>query len=189
MSAADWIKARAASVLGIMLGAALLVVAIQSFALDRRADKIVGLEASLKKARQDYAELQSAVAGQTEAARKSDEANTARAVAQQKDITEDRLNAYRNRISALAARVAGLRKQAAAAPRGRQQAAPVPAACRTASGPDGTAGTDGFSLELRADATRIAIRLDELQKWVKSQSEVDNSGAVSAAAESALQVP
>lgn len=107
-----------------------------------------------------------------DAARAADVVNAQRVKAEQVRITQEVSHAYRDRVAALATRVAGLRKQAGQ--RGGR-AADVPAASGAATGSDEATGGDGFSIELREVATRQAIQLDELQKWVKLQGSVDNS--------------
>lgn len=180
--ALDWIKARLVPALLAALAGALLFGAVQSYRIGSLKRTIGEITAALGEARTAYAVLKARIVDRTAEAERQDAANVERVKIEQTAITEDRVNAYRNRIDALNARVAELRGQAArGGVSGGGAAASMPAASAAPGRADGTACCDRFPLELRALATKQAIQLEELQLWVKSQGQVDNSGEVSSA--------
>lgn len=111
-------------------------------------------------------------------AREADAANKKRVDAEQKAINEQRDQAYEARLADARARADRLRHEleAARAHPGGPGAAPMPGVSNAAGGPDGAADEGGFSLRDRLTATEQAIRLDELQKWVRQQVGVDVQG-------------
>lgn len=193
----DWIMARLASILGGLLAVAVIGAGVQSWRVGSLQETVRKLQTELQDQKTFYAVFRARIIDRTAQALIADRANVRRVVTEQARISEERAHAYRGRIAALDARVDELRRgQGKAGGRGGA-AARVPATSTAAGGADAAAGGDGFSLELRATATRQAIRLDELQKWVKSQGQVDNSGGVDGggridylnAAEGAIEAP
>ncbi len=176
MIGADWLKARVLPVATLLLVAALIFAGVQTYRVGALKAVVADIEKKLKGVREEYAVFRARIVDRTADALLADRANAQSAVAAQVQITEERTDAYRSRIDALSARVAGLREQSRGGVSGGRGSASVPATSATASGVDGAARGDGFSLELRAAATAQAIRLDELQKWVRQQGQVDNSG-------------
>lgn len=172
----DWLMARLAPILGGLLVAALIGVGVQSWRVGSLQETVRKLQTELQDQKTFYAVFRAKIIDRTAQALVADRANVRRAVAEQARISEERTHAYRDRIAALDARVAELRRAKGKAGNGGGAAARMPAAGNASGGADAAARGDGFSLELRAVATRLAIRLDELQKWVKSQGQVDNSG-------------
>lgn len=168
--------ARLAPILGGLLAVALIACAVQSWRVGSLQDTVKDLREALTVARTRYAVFHARVIDNTAHARAADKANVSRVLTEQKRITEERDNAYRSRIAALDARVAELRQRQGKAGNSGGATAPMPNSGEASSRADAASGSDGFSLELRAAATRQAIRLDELQKWVKSQGQVDNTG-------------
>lgn len=174
----DWIMARLAPILGGLFVLALIGCAVQSWRVGSLQVTVKDLREALTAARTKYDVFHAKVIDNTARAVAADKANARRVLAEQKRISEERSDAYQTRITALDARVAELRKQQRKAGNGGGAAAPVPGSGDPSSRADAAAAGDGFSLELRAIATRQAIQLDELQKWAKSQGQVDNSGGV-----------
>lgn len=168
--------ARLAPILGGLLALALIGFAVQSWRVGSLQGTVEDLREALAHARTKYAVFHAKVIDNTARANAADQANARRVLAEQKRISEERGNAYQARITALDARVAELRKQQRKAGDSGGAAAAVPGPGDPPRRADAAATGDGFSLELRAVATRQAIQLDELQKWVKSQGQVDNSG-------------
>jgi hypothetical protein len=105
----------------------------------------------------------------------------------QTQVTKEVSNDYQNRIRDLDRRVAALRlreRTAAANPSGAGRPAGLPVLSDAAGGPDAAAGENGLPAEpfgaLRTGdailATEQAIRLEELQNWVRRQAEVEPLG-------------
>lgn len=112
-------------------------------------------------------------AASAEATRQA-EANVARVKSEQAKITEEITNDYQARIAAVRARAARLRNDP---DQGGSGATSLPAPGTAPGGPDGAAPDHGLSAEERLIATEQAIQLEELQRWVREQSNVDNEGA------------
>ncbi len=96
-------------------------------------------------------------------------------VKQQETINENRAVKYNERITALDARVAQLLRRREET-RGKTNLQSVSSIPDTSSGTYAETGEDGFptlSLEDRVIATETAIRLEELQTWVKEQVAID----------------
>ena len=172
----DWVMARLAPILCALLVAALIGAGVQSWRVGSLQQTVRKLQTELQDQKTFYAVFRARIIDRTAQALVADRANVRRAVTEQKRISEERTHAYRDRIAALDARVAELRRGRGKTGNGGGGAAGVSPAGNASGGADAAAAGDGFSLELRAIATRQAIRLDELQKWVKSQGQVDNSG-------------
>ncbi|HEY5713306.1 MAG TPA: hypothetical protein VIT38_15530, partial [Allosphingosinicella sp.] len=97
----------------------------------------------------------------------------------QTQVTKEVSNEYQNRIRDLDRRVAALRlreRTAAENPGGAGRPAGLPVLPDAAGGPDAAAGDHGLSLQQRVIATEQAIRLEELQNWVRRQGEVAPPG-------------
>jgi len=176
-----WLRARLTQILGAGFLIALIGVAVQTVRIGG-LEKVIGdLREQISNVKGEYAVFRARIVDRTAQALAADRTNVKRVVADQARISEDRISAYRSRIAALDARVAELRKSAAGgAVSGGRGPASVSTPGAAPGRVDGAAGSDGFSLELRATASRQAIRLDELQKWVRSQGQVDNSGGAGA---------
>ncbi len=168
--------ARLAPVLGGFLVMALIGAGVQSWRVGSLQEVVRELQDDLQQQKIFHEVFRARIIDRTAQALADDRANVRRVVSEQARITEERTHAYRNRIATLDARVAELRRAKGKAGNGGGAAAGMPSAGDASGGSDAAAGGDGFSLELRAVATAQAIRLDELQKWVKSQGQVDNSG-------------
>lgn len=172
----------------LALLAALLAFMGQTVRVVLLKNNVAELTGQLDAAKTATAVLKARITDRTAEAERQDKINIERVKTDQARITEERVNAYQDRIAALNARVDSLRKQAAAGgDKGGGRAAPMPATGTAASGTDGASGGDGFFLELRAVATAQAIRLDELQTWVREQGQVDNSGPQLNASETDLK--
>ena len=113
-----------------------------------------------------------------ELARKRDEANAARVAAEQKLINERITHGLETRLADARARAVRLQlaQRQAAAAGGGARPAPVPAGRATPVAADSAAAENRFSLADRLIATEQAIQLDELIKWVKAQSTIDQQG-------------
>ena len=129
-----------------------------------------------------YTQEQAALAGTVanyraaaDVARAADQANLARAAAEQHAINQRSSNDYETRLAAARALAQRLRGQtaSAAANSGTGRAAPVPALPASAGEPTEAAGEDGLPQSDRLTATEQAIQLDELIKWVRAQAVVD----------------
>lgn len=110
-----------------------------------------------------------------ELARKKDAANVARVRAEQERINAEVEKEYAGRVAAARAAAARLRQQLAArGGAGGTGAAPVSGTGTATGSVDGAAPSDRLSVSERLIATEQAIQLDELIKWVRRQSYVDN---------------
>lgn len=111
-------------------------------------------------------------------ARKADQANIARVAAQQSDITERTANDYEARIAAARAAADRLRAnpEAPANP-GAGGSPSLPGIPPSAGSVAQAARQDGLPGSDALIATEQAIQLDELIKWVRQQSKVDNNPA------------
>jgi hypothetical protein len=97
----------------------------------------------------------------------------------QTQVTKEVSNEYQTRIRDLDRRVAALRlreRPAAANPGGAGRPAGLPVLPDAAGGPDAAAGQDRLPAEDAILATEQAIRLEELQNWVRRQREVAPPG-------------
>jgi hypothetical protein len=114
-----------------------------------------------------------------DAARATDKANAERVAAEQRSINERTLNDYETRLRAARARADELRRQdaAAAADPGIGRSPPVPGLPLATGEPAQGTGEDRLPYADALNATEQAIQLDELIKWVRAQSKVDNNGA------------
>jgi hypothetical protein len=114
-----------------------------------------------------------------EQAREDDAANKARVEREAAAVSHERQTSYEARIADADARARRLQQQAdaAAAHQGGSGAAPVPGVPGAAGGADGSPGEDGLSRDDRLIATKQAIRLDELQKWISGVLGIDLSGS------------
>lgn len=111
-----------------------------------------------------------------EQARAADEANAARVAAEQRSITERTSNDFEARLAAARADARRLRLQStAAADPGARRSASVPTAPGSAGIVAQAAGEDRLPQSDALTATEQAIQLDELIKWVRAQSAVDNN--------------
>jgi len=112
------------------------------------------------------------------AARAADSANLRRVEAEQAQINERTADDYQTRLANARARAEQLRlhAQAAAADPGARRGAPVPGLSAATGGAARAAGETGLSSSDALTATEQAIQLDELIKWVRAQSAVDNDG-------------
>ncbi len=113
-----------------------------------------------------------------ETARKADAANKARAQREQVAINTEREQSYEARIADARARADRVRREqgTTAAHPGSSGGAPV---SRLPGPPsdDGAASPEaGLSLDDRLIATEQAIQLDELIRWVNSQTRIDLQG-------------
>lgn len=112
-----------------------------------------------------------------EKARKDDLANKQRVEREQKAASDERTKAYEARLADARARAERLRHELEAATHPSGAGKPsVPGVSNAPGRPDGSASEGGLSLADRLTATEQAIRLDELQKWVKQQLGIDMEG-------------
>jgi hypothetical protein len=134
--------------------------------------------------RQDQAAFATTVANYraaADAARAADQANLTRVAAEQRAITERTSNDFETRLAATRAAAQRLRLNAQAATDTRAGGgASMPGASHAASALAQAAGKDEFSLAERELATEQAIQLDDLIKWIRAQTAVDNNGRLTA---------
>jgi hypothetical protein len=109
-------------------------------------------------------------------ARAADQANAARAAAEQAKISREKSDAYETRLAAARAEYQRLRGASAAHP-GGSAGAPVPGLSAPAREPAHPAGQDGLPLDDRFLCTAQSIQLDELIKWTRAEHAVDPNGA------------
>jgi hypothetical protein len=109
-------------------------------------------------------------------ARASDQANAARAAAEQAQISREKSDAYETRLAAARAEYQRLRGASAAHP-GNSAGAPVSRLPAPAREPARPAGQDGLPLDDRFLCTAQSIQLDELIKWTRAEHAVDPNGA------------
>ena len=111
-------------------------------------------------------------------ARAEDKANAERVAAEQQAINERTAHDFEARIAAARAAAERLRLQLQAAgdPRTGGGAA-MPGLPAAPGRPAETPGKDGLPPPDALTATEQAIQLDELIKWVRAQSKVDNNGS------------
>ncbi|HET8750481.1 MAG TPA: hypothetical protein VFM42_07050 [Sphingomicrobium sp.] len=109
-----------------------------------------------------------------DAARAADIANVERVAAEQREINERTAHDYEARLAAARTDARRLRGEAttAAADPGRRGIPPVPGLPAPAGGTAEAAGQDRLPQSDALTATEQAIQLDELIKWVRSQSMV-----------------
>lgn len=105
-------------------------------------------------------------AAAAEAARRDAE-NKARVEAEQRAANERISHDYETRIAAVREQYDRLLRERARAGAGGSGSAPVPPRGATPARPDAAAGDNGLSLRERLVATETAIRLEELQRWVR----------------------
>jgi len=109
-------------------------------------------------------------------ARAADEVNAARVAADQSAITERTMNDFEARLAAARADARRLRIKAdAPADPGARRNASMPRVPVAAPGAAETTGEDRLPQGDALTATEQAIQLDELIKWVRKQSAVDNN--------------
>jgi uncharacterized iron-regulated membrane protein len=107
-----------------------------------------------------------------EKARQDDAANKARVEAKQAAINQERDASYEARIADARARAERLQHSQAAAHPGSSGTTSVPGVPSGPGGPDGPPAEAGLPPSDALIATEQAIQLDELQRWVKSQSSI-----------------
>ena len=112
-------------------------------------------------------------------ARAADVVNAGRVAAAQRNISERTANDFEIRLADARARAQRLQlaQPAPATAGGIGRTAAVPAAGATSGATGRAAEEDGFPVADRLLATEQAIQLDELIKWVKAQSAIDNGSA------------
>jgi hypothetical protein len=108
-------------------------------------------------------------------ARAADQANAARAAAEQAQISREKSDAYETRLAAARAEYQRLRGASAAHP-GGSAGAPVSGLSAPAGQPARPAGQDGLPLDDRFLCTAQSIQLDELIKWSRAEHAVDPNG-------------
>jgi hypothetical protein len=108
-------------------------------------------------------------------ARAADQANAARAAAEQAQISREKSDAYETRLAAARAEYQRLRGASAAHP-GGSAGAPVSGLSAPAGQPARPAGEDGLPLDDRFLCTAQSIQLDELIKWSRAEHAVDPNG-------------
>ena len=105
-------------------------------------------------------------------AKADDAANVQRVKAEQSAISERTANDFEARIADARARAGRLQREAAAHP-GVRSGADVPGIPAAPSGTAQASGENGLSPSDQLTATEQAIQLDELEKWVRAQANVD----------------
>jgi hypothetical protein len=110
------------------------------------------------------------------AAREADRANAARVVAQQVSINKERSDALTSRLADADSRYGQLLASARRAASSGRPAADVPTAYASGSPSAAAAGQDGLPHADALIATRQAIQLDELIKWVNQTLGIDRAG-------------
>ena len=107
----------------------------------------------------------------------ADARNIIRVKAEQTKISQEISRDYQARLADARARATALRVPGATEANPRSGTDPrLPAVPDATGGPDAATRQDGLSLEERLTATETAIRLDELQRWVRAQAGVEVSG-------------
>src|SRR6478672_10578585 len=111
-----------------------------------------------------------------ETARAADQANVARAAAEQSAINERTQNDFEARLAFARAGALRLRLDAkAGADPDARGSASMPGVPLAAAGATEASGEDGLPQTDALTATEQAIQLDELIKWVRMQAAVDNN--------------
>lgn len=109
-----------------------------------------------------------------EAARRDAE-NKARVEAEQRAANERIRHDYEARIAAVREQYDRLLRERARAGSGGAGVAPVPPRGAAPARPDAAPGDNGLSLRERLVATETAIRLEELQRWVRETLAIVNA--------------
>jgi hypothetical protein len=111
-------------------------------------------------------------------ARAEDKANAARVIAEQQATNIRTSQSYEARIATLDAELGRLQRNHPATPAnpGSPGNAPVSSPVAPAGGTDGAPGQDGLSTSDAYIASKQAIQLDELIKWVKANLQIDRTG-------------
>lgn len=110
-------------------------------------------------------------------ARAEDAANAARVIAQQQATNIESSQSYEARIADLDARLKRLRDGSPGTNPGSPRNPNVPVPVGPAGGADGAPSQDVLSTDDRYLCSKQSIQLDELQKWVRSNLQIDRTGA------------
>ena len=163
-------------ILGAALAAAALLWLTQS--RDHWRDSARSNERLYLQAQAAHAATVANYRAAAEQARLEDAANLARVKAEQETINERTRNDFESRIASARARAGELRRERPrpTADPGAGGAAPVPGLPASSRGTAQAAGEDRLPHSDRLIATEQAIQLDELIKWLRSQSQVKPSG-------------
>jgi hypothetical protein len=113
-------------------------------------------------------------------ARAEDKANADRVIAQQQATNIERSQSYEARIADLDARLKRVRNAAPGAHPSSPGNPDVSGPVGPAGGADGAPGQDGLSTDDGYICSKQAIQLDELQKWVRSNLQIDRGSSPSA---------
>jgi len=174
----SWRLLNLQGIAGIVVAAGLALLLILAKADARHWRKQAGQYDQLCRAEQAaFATTVADYRAAADEARKADQANLARVAAQQSEITERSANDYETRIATARADAERLRANATAqADPGVGRGSSLPRIPASTGSIADTADENGLSYADALIATEQAIQLDELIKWVRRQSKVDNDG-------------
>ena len=174
----SWRLLNLQGIAGIVVAAGLALLLILAKADARHWRKQAGQYDQLYRAEQAaFATTVADYRAAADQARKADQANIVHVAAQQSEISERTANDFETRIASARADAERLRANAAAeADPGVGGSPSLPRIPASAGSTAHAAHESGLSYSDALIATEQAIQLDELIKWVRQQSKVDNDG-------------